>query len=310
MISKVEKIIYYYELEIDFHSTFTANDGNLFRELFHKILELVKAKDPSRYVITPQKKLFINDIGFDPSKKLVWGKLRMIRDEFPELIDTVTDVTRDIDAAEDEGIAETTHFLIDYSGVKKILAMEYYQNGAKYLDFVDYVTTICQKVGWVKSVRAFHVIQDVLKDLKQRINNVSEMYVKVSKTNVDALKKIDGDLYESMDVLQDHFEQEYAELRLKFDYTNVTTNQKSTSKIMKLITKLVGNKAHLQTFDTLKIKAEDAYNRNKLEAFNLLIDNLSSSVKVEKREKSRVISSSHMFELMIGELEKTRPRLR
>ncbi len=79
---------------------------------------------------------------------------------------------------------------------------------------------------------------------------------------------------------------------------------------MKIINKLVGNKKHLNTFETLKIKAEDNYNRNKLEAFNLLIDNLSSVIKVEKREKSRVISSSHMFELMIAELEKTRPRFK
>ncbi len=213
-IQKVEKTIYYYELDIDFNSSFTASDGNHFRELFHKILELVQAKAPSRYVTTPQKTLFINDIGFNPDKKIIWGKLRMIRDEFPELIHRLTDQTRDVEAEDDEGIVETTHFLIDYYQKRKVLAMEFYQNGAKHLDLVDYVYEVCHKEGWITSIKAGNIIQDVLKDIKKRINNVSEMYVKVSKTNVDAVKKIDNDLFQSLDTLQDHFEQEYAELRL------------------------------------------------------------------------------------------------
>nr|WP_121272488.1 hypothetical protein [Pedobacter schmidteae] len=309
-LKKIDKIIYYYQLEINFEKGFSANDGNLFRELFHRLLLLVQAKDPSRYVTSLNKTLFINDIDFDPSRKFIYGKIRLIKDEFPELIHTGTDQTREIEAAEEEGIVETSHFVIDYSRKTKFMAMEYHQSGAKYLDLIDYLKEIGIKQKWISGITVYNVVQDVLKELKSRINNISEMTVKVSKTNVDAIKKIDVPTFEALDNMQDHFEQEYAEIKLKFDYTDLTKAPKTRSTFMTLIDRLVANKKRLNNFDILKIRAEDSLKRNKLEAFNLLIDKLSSDIKVEKREKSRIISSVHMFEMMFKELERIKSRLK
>lgn len=309
MIKKVDRIIYYYELDITFNPIFIAHDGRLVRELFHQIQAVINAKHPSRYVFTGTKNLFINDIGFDPNEKVIWGKLRLLRDDFPELLHTQTDLTREIEAAEEEGIVETSHFLIDYSKNKTFLAMEFNQAGAKYVDLIDYIAAICQGKNWITAISAYHVVQDVLKDIKKRINNFSEVIVKVSKSNVNAVKKIDTPLYEALDNVQTHFEQEYSELRLKFDYLDIPTAKKTRSVWMKIIDKLTSNKKNLEAFDVFKIKAQDSLKRDKLEAFNLLIDKLSSYISVEKREKSRVISSLDIYEKMKLELNRIRPLL-
>lgn len=300
---KVRRYIYYYELSIDFDPSFTCSDKRFCREFFHQIKAIIDAKDTRRYVENKDKLLFINDFVFKPTEKAIYGKLRSIRkDVFPELINTTTDATRDIEADEEDGIVETTHFVIDYSQKKLFAAIEYNQDGAKFYDLQYYLSQISEGKNWIERVEIYPVIQDVLKTIKNRVKNYSEMIVKVSKTNVGALSKIESGLASSLDNLENYYEQEYAELRLKFDYTNLATAIKTKSRISSLIDKLTGNKKNLDLFDTLKVKAEDSERNNRLQVFDLLIDKLKSEVKVEKREKSRTLNSLDMFEIMTSEI--------
>ena len=82
----------------------------------------------------------------------------------------------------------------------------------------------------------------------------------------------------------------------------------NTNNIKKIVNKIIEkfkkDKGSLNMFDTLRVKAEDGDNRNKLREFDLLNIWVTSEVKVEKREKSRAIVSIDMFEKMKKELYK------
>jgi hypothetical protein len=308
-VSKIEKLTYYYELKVDFAPGFTSN-RNLFPELFARITACVNAKEAVRYVQVGDKLIFINEIAFNGATRVIKGKLLSIRmDLFPELHNTASDITRAIEAEDEDGIVETTHFVIDYSRKnKKFLSLEWSHSGAKYWDFVAYLHELGSKKGWTTNVYVIPYIRDSLKETKARINNASEIVMKVSKSNIDGLKKIDSGLFSSMTAIRNHFDQDYIEMRLKFDYKSVNAGTNS-KRIQSIINKLITNKKNLDVFDSLKVSAEDSERQNRLSIFDLLVDKFKSVMKVERRHKSRTILSSDMFSQMEEELIKNKKKL-
>lgn len=152
-IERIKRTIHYYDLEFQFLDDFHSEDGDQFREIFKIIVSLAKTRANIRYQIFGEKSIFIQDIKFEPDSKIITGKLRCVRkDILPELMNTKTDEARGIDAKDEEGLVETTHFLIDYSKKRKKLAIEFNQFGAKIVDFINYIQNIGINKNAIKSV--------------------------------------------------------------------------------------------------------------------------------------------------------------
>ncbi len=86
-----------------------------FKTVFNFIKQLQDTKNRNRFFEHGDKMLYMADVKFHPECEHIRGKFFNIRmDVFPELMDTDNDVIRDIDAAESEGIVESSHFILSH----------------------------------------------------------------------------------------------------------------------------------------------------------------------------------------------------
>lgn len=303
IMQRVNRLIHYYELDINFNTNFRPTDGLKFRELFRIITKLARDKHEHRYQVLGDKIIFIHEINIKPEQHVIYGKLRCIRkDLFPELMNTITDVERGIDAADEEGVVETTHFAIYDRNNKQKLSLEYNLYGAKIQDFSQYIERIGINYSAVVKVKYLPIVRNQLESIENRIIRCAEFEVKIHKDNIEAIRDIDTGTYSALKASVEHFNNDYATLKLNFDYKNKTATPEINNVIFKYIRELVKHKEKVDLFDTLQIVAEDSDRNNKLQAFDLLVDKVKSKVTVEKKEKHRSIVSIDMFEKMYNEM--------
>lgn len=306
-IDKIKRLIHYYDLDFTFNEEFSPEDGDKFREIFRIIIALGKSRAAIRYQDFGEKSIFIQDVKADPNDKVITGKLRCVRkDILPEIMNTLTDEARGIEAKEEEGLVETTHFIIDCSKNRKKLAIEFNQFGAKVGDFLNYIYTIGISKKALKSVNFRPIVKDELSKLKSRINRCSEFVVKVHKDNINEIKKMDNNLYSALNASIDHFSNEHATLILKFDYKQRQSTNEINKTIFNLIGKLIKDKSKTDLFNQLTVRAEDEEKNNLLETFDLLIDKVKSEIYVEKKKRYRTIVSTDIFSKMKSEMIKKR----
>lgn len=297
-----QRKIYFYQLDINYLDTFKPSDGDCFREFFSQITKLAKTRDALRYQSIGEKILFIQDIIFVSNEKKIKGKLRCIRkDILPEIINMSDDSTKGIEVEDEEGIVETTHFVIDYSKKTKRIALEFNQYGARINDFIYYCSIIGTQISATSKVDAIIITRDNLDIYKKQINNCSEFVVRVHKKELNEIKKLDNKLYSSLEKSVELFNPEYAELILKFDYRTQPTLEANLF-VKNIITQLINKKENKQHFETLTVKAENLYNNNRIELFDLLIDKARVELKVQKKAKYRSIISEDILEKMTNEI--------
>lgn len=302
-IVKIKRTIHYYYLNFEFLEDFKPDEDDKFHEIFKIIIELAQTRASIRYQTYGEKSIFIQDIKFDPNIKVITGKLRCIRkDLLPEIMNTTTDETRGIEAKEEEGLLETTHFVINYSKSKKKLAIEYNQFGAKINDFINYIQTIGINKKAIKTIGYLPIVKDELSKLQERIKKCSEFTVKVHKNNISKIKSLDNKVYSALKASIDHFKSDYATLTLKFDYKMRQETNDMNASVFNIIRKLIKDKKKTELFNHLSVKAEDSEKNMLLETFDLLIDKLKSEIMVEKKKRYRTIVSSDIFFQMKTEL--------
>ncbi|KEQ28748.1 hypothetical protein N180_18795 [Pedobacter antarcticus 4BY] len=299
----IEKTIHYYNLRFKFEKDFKPTDGDKFRALFEIIVILAKTKARIRYQRFGEKSIFIQDVKFHPQIKQISGKLRCVRtDILPEIMNTKTDESRGIEALAEEGLLETTHFIIDYSKKDKKLALEYNQFGAKINDFVLYIQNIGLHKKAVDSLGYSPLVKDELSQYISRINRTSEFIVKIHKDNIERIKDVDTGIYTAAKASLDQFESEYALLDLKFDYQKKKETKKVNQSIFNTIRNLIKKPENSELFNTLSVKAEDENKNNRLEIFDLLVDKVKSNIKVQKQPRYRTIISADILEKMQAEI--------
>jgi len=299
----IEKTIHYYNLNFQFEKDFKPADGDHFRGLFEIIVTLAKTKDGIRYQNFGEKSIFIQDVKFHPSLKQISGKLRCVRtDLLPEIMNTKTDEARGIETLAEEGLLETTHFIIDYSKKNKKLALEYNQFGAKINDFVLYIQNIGVQKKAVDLLGYSPLVKDELSQYINRINRTSEFIVKIHKDNIEKIKNIDTGIYTAAKAALDQFASEYALLDLKFDYQKKQDTKKVNQSIFNTIRNLIKKPENAEFFNTLSVKAEDEEKNNKLEVFDLLVNKIKSNIKVQKQPRYRTIISADILEKMQVEI--------
>lgn len=312
-ISYTTKGVIFYEIIYKTHDEYEVNNkyNTLFQNLFGEVVKLVKAKDPSRYQYTSEKALFINDIIFDPQpqRSVVKGKLLCVRkDIFPEIINTETDITRPIDALEQEGVVETTHFIIFEKNNNKTnkvsICLESNLFGAKINDFIFYITRLGVQLKIIEAASFMPITRNTLTKMKKKIGGISKITIRVREDNIPILNNIDTGVASLFKRASKEFEQEYLTIELKYNIHEARENPtiskavKAKTLVGKFIQHLLDNKKDINNFDTLEIVAENEERNNKLEAFDLLVDHLKDRVKVEKKAKSKVIVSVDMFDKM------------
>ena len=313
-IKTIKRTIHFYDLIVEFNPEFILDKEKYqtnFQALLSKIKVLVFEKNVIRYQSMGEKILFINDLTISPqpNKMIIQGKLLSVRkDFFPELLNTITDTTRDISAAEEEGIVETTHFVIQQKsnnvGNKLKLALEFNQFGAKISDLEYYLARLGENLGITKKVEHAAIIRDSLKKTKDRIGEISRILIKVEKDNLSVLEDVDAGIFSAFQAAQEAFSEDYLTMEFKYDINKAreapTSNQALRSKniISKFITSLLKNKSKVEQYQKLEVIAEDSDRNNKLNAFDLLIDKVKDIINVERREKSRTVVSLDMFAKM------------
>lgn len=295
----VKRIIHYYELNFIFHQDFKASDGDQCREFFALIKQLASTRSNIRYQPFGEKALFLQDVTIKPSDKVITGKLRCVRkDLLPEIMDTNTDVARGIETKEQEGVVETTHFIIDFSRPKKRLAIEHNQFGARITDLMYYLDRIGTAKKATTKITCAPVVRDELKGIKDRINRIAKFIVKVHKDNIEGIQGMDKKLYSALLAAEDHFNSEYVELSLKFDYKKRANTKEVNTTTNNLINSLLRDKTKAEIFSTLEVRAEDTEKNNRLEMFDLLVDKVKHELTVERKEKFRTVISNDIFPKM------------
>ena len=215
----------------------------------------------------------MQDLKVETQNKLITGKLRCIRkDLLPEIMNTKTDEARGIDAKEEEGLVETTHFVIDYSKKRKKLAIEFNQFGAKIVDFIKYIQNIGIQKKAIKTIGFTPIVKDELSKLQDRIKRCSEFVVKVHKDNIPKIKELDNALYTVLKASSSHYHSDYASLILKYEYKLHQSTPEINNSVINIIKGLIKDRSKTELFNHLSIKAEDSDKNDLLENFDLLID--------------------------------------
>lgn len=304
-ITTVERTINYFELKPTLSKEGSTSD---FTAVFKKIIALSRTKSGERFVMNNDKLLYLTDIKFDNTLKRISGKLLNIRmDGFPELMNTKDDAIRDITAAEEEGIIETSHFILSLAKKPMILSLEFNQYGPRINDFIFYLEHFIFKEGVAAKIEYNPFVRDDLENYKKRIHRVSSVVAKVHKDDVKRVNEYDKDLFDAIATAANISEAEYVTLELKYDYRNMPDTPVIRNKILKIINKLISNKKAHSVFTKLVVNAEDNDHNDKLKNFDLLNIWIKTRIMVDKKPKSRVIVSADIFSKMGIDLVKEFP---
>lgn len=297
----IKRDLNYYELNFSF---LEKNDLKIFFETVTK-LSVTRAK--IRYQRFGDKYIFIQGISNDSG--IINAKVRCIRlDLFPELINMRTDIITEIEGGEFDGIVETTHILIDYRKPKTFISIEYNHPGAKITDVVEYIKRIGINQGILEDVGYVTIVNKDLARLKDRINRISEFTMKIHKDNLPQLKEMDGNIFQSAAAATDHFENDYANLDIKVDYRNFSETPLIKNSVFNILNFLSKNPSSRHIFNFMRVRAEDEEKNNILETFDLLLDKIYSTIKVQRKRKQKTIISEDMFSKMLIEIDKLRLR--
>ncbi len=301
-ITTTTRTINYFEIEYQLNENKTIKD---YFSIFDLITERNNTKDKSRILKNGNKNLNLFVSYTDPNKKIAFGKIVDIRmDAFPELIKTSDDKVRDIDADEDEGILESSHFVLSVKGKRLILSLEHNQYGPRISDFYFIANTYLLSNNILKS----HIINPLTNDTKinyaERIDRVSFLIAKVHKDSIQRIEKVDKGLFSAISTASDVAESEYVSIKYNVGKKQIEASSKLRELILKITTFFSNNKNSNLDFDTLQIRAIDKENEMKMKDFDLLNIWIKSQIRVEKKPKSRVVLTTDIHEKMKSDHQK------
>ncbi len=312
-VKELKRKIHYHELKFTFNDTIDTSmalNKDPFNAFFSMIAKMGgNDKEDARYQEIMDAKIFMQNVSFSrDGTNIITGKLRYVKmDVFPELIDVKTDEITDIEAKENQGIVETTHFLIGVSANKKYLALEYNHAGAKISDFLAYCENIATIKGVFDSIAYETYTREEISTFENRINAITSFRMKIHKNNIADIEKIDKDIITGLKVIEKQFEAEYIELYMKFKIKKKKRKQGGVEQpidqpikqtVLNFIKALSADKNKTNWFDSLEAKARDYEKNLKVSVFDLLADKITSEISVKRKPKQRVILSDDLFEKM------------
>jgi hypothetical protein len=304
-VAHADRTVHYYDI------TFGFNNDSLplehFVTLFNQIITMSNSRDALRYFRSGDKRLFIQGITFVPSLKQIHGKLRAVRlDIAPEVLNMSTDTARDIEMAEEEGIVETTHFVLDYRRNRRRLAVEYNAAGAKAHEFGGYLQHVGGRAGLQSVLLTPVMTQESLTEFQRRIGLLADIEISVPKDSINNIQRYNPGLASSIQAAKDFFGCDTVIMQPKFDFRNVVETGAAKQLIDSIISAWRRNPLRRKDFETFKVRGQDTDSRGTLQVFDLLRDDVKDRIKVQKRHKSRVLDSIDMFEKMVAAMTQRR----
>jgi len=301
-IKTVKRTINYFELKF---KTESKSSSLNFIDLFSRINSLSKGMSHERFITNNEKQLYLTGIEIDTSSQLISGKLLNIRMEnFPELMNMKDDAIRDIDADDEEGIIETSHFLLSFMEHSCTLSFEFNQFGPRINDFILSLQHFLLKFELLFSIDYNPLVRDDLDKYKKRIHRVSSVVAKVHKDNIKRINEFDKELFDAIATAYNISEAEYVSLELKYDFKKMADTPSIRKKVLNVINRLISHKDSCSVFNKFIVVAEDKNQNFKLKQFDLLNIWIKTEIKVEKKPKSRVIISNDIFSKMKIEFNK------
>ena len=243
-------------------------------------------------------------------KRVITGKIMIVRkDNFPMLLNTSTDIARDIQTLQGEGVLEISHFVMQEepknSTMKIKVGLEYNHYGPKIGELRYYIEALGQRLKLVRNVAYVPLTTNQIKTFPKRMGNISEIVVRVHRDETDKIKDVEKGLFESIENVKKHFDQEYVTLSLKYDIRQIRKNPTLSrgavprNFVQKILDNFLHKPNHALLFDEFTVLAEDSDKNNRLHAFDLLINKVKDSFEVEVRPLNRTIISEIMFTKML-----------
>jgi len=300
MSKTIERTINYFQI----NPIYQKGQGvkNFETLIYNLISYLNNNTNTDRIRLHNEKNLLVFNLDYNKSLKLYSGKILNIRkDAFPEIFDTKKDSSRYINANADEGISESTHFLIQFQPKGNILlSMEHNHYGPRISDLIYYLTYFTNKNNISKLINFIPISRDELSTFKSRINRISSITTRVHKSEIQRLKNVDGDLFNAYDEIQRFSDAEYMSVRFKYDIKNqpgtyLNPFRKKINDILSIFNK---SGTSMVAFDKLIVRAEDSNNSNLMHDFDFLNIWYKSKVKATLQPKSRVVVTNDMISKM------------
>lgn len=300
-----KRSLYYFELAFNLYKRY-ENVEHAYVKCFKHLSRLVTEKDKTRYIKHENYTLFFGQVDFIVTKHFIKGKFFKVRnDVFPQIINMSNEDIQDIVTDEEQGILETTHFLVDYrKKYKAQVALEYNHHGARISEFAGYLGLFGRQIGVLRKVVIIPIVRDRLESITTRVNKISTLNIRVHKDNISRIQELDEGLGIALYHAQNYSSSDYVEIYFKIDYKIKPDTPTLRDKVLNWVRIFLGRPDESENFEKFKMEAEDEENSNNIEEFDLLVDKEKSVIVTEKKEKSRVIVSNDFFPKMINEYER------
>ncbi|SDY86589.1 hypothetical protein [Hymenobacter psychrophilus] len=303
-IVRVPRTVHYFSIDFSFNDDLKKEDH--FLELFRMIVQMSRDKASDRYKEIGGRILFVQDVEFidDGVLKLVKGKVRLVRDLAPELLDMNEDIASEVELKEHQGFVETTHFVLSYKKRVKRLAIEYNEAGAKSHEIEKYWRSVGEKVK-LQAISMRRLISDnVLKELQRRIGRASEVIVEAYRDDIEAIKKTNKQLGTALEVTEKFLDSDKVGIHFGFDYKKKESTGAVTNFVNDLAIALGKDPTKINLFKKLQVRGEDTEHNNLLHLFDLLESKESSRLRFERKPKSNTLVTADFYEKTLAEMSR------
>lgn len=241
------------------------------------------------------------------------GVAKIVKNVFPELGNKLTGKTKPIEGEEnnDLGIPEETHFVLALNEElpDPIIAVESSFDGPRSGDIRIYLSYALRESNPELDLDfIFEPVNTLtLDDLKERIGDISNIHLRVSKLNVYDISQVDQELGDLLDMANSFADYEYIDINFKVNLNKIKDRYRSSNikeRALKFIDLLRNKPNAKEIINKLDIRAEDNENQDYVRFFDLIQLKIASEVTAERRRaRSKYYNSSLLNEQIRKQLK-------
>lgn len=239
------------------------------------------------------------------------GKSKVVRDEFPEIINKVDDSMETMSAEDDpqKGIPDETHFIISMNKTypNPIIAVESCLKGPKSNDIRKYLNSMFLHSGGKGEFIFEPYYKFDYDNFLKRIGDVASIKFKVFQSEIDGLKQMGNKTGTYIRNSFSYGNPEYITFEFGINFQKKKKRHDSSSlkeMAIDFVSFLKKGKNKKDLFKRLDIKAQDNYDDGTLRLFDLIESKIASEVVAErKRPRSKYFNSNSLYEEIRGQIE-------
>lgn len=248
-----------------------------------------------------KRELFVTSIAYSATDRLYKGRIALLRDNRTPLVYNRDNFSiTPLSELGDTSLLETTHFMIDLSGVCPRFFYEYNYHGPRILDFEYYIRQITKKI--LRSSKSCKVSIHMNNKIQDVIDSLSEVINFKIKANPNKLAYLNNEIGESfignMQALANSVNPLAIRVEAIFKTRKVEVDSKSGNKqavtfVRKLLGKAKSNNEILDDIDEFQLEYEKEDGSN--DSLNLLKGKIEFEITCKLGKKGNVNTRS-LFE--------------